>query len=74
MPGLDAISAALYPEPGCGYLYFCATGDGGTVYAVTEAEHQANVAQYQDAWAQIDAGVVETETSSEEQEETPVEG
>ena len=74
MPGLDAIQAALYPEPNCNYFYFCATGDGGTVYAVTEAEHQANVAQYQDAWAQIDAGVVETETSFEEQEETPVEG
>ena len=74
MPGLDAIQAALYPEPNCNYFYFCATGDGGTAYAVTEAEHNANVAMYQDAWAQIDAGVVETESSSEEQEETTVEG
>ncbi|SMC68663.1 UPF0755 protein [Oscillospiraceae bacterium] len=74
MPGLDAIQAALYPEPNCNYFYFCATGDGGTAYAVTEAEHNANVAMYQDAWAQIDAGVVETEFSAEEQEETTVEG
>ena len=74
MPGLDAIQAALYPEPNCNYYYFCATGDGGTVFAVTQAEHDANVAMYQDAWAQIDAGVVETEPSSDEQEETPVEG
>ncbi len=74
MPGLDAIQAALYPEPNCNYFYFCATGDGGTAYAVTQAEHEANVAMYQDAWAQIDAGVVETEPSSEEQEEAPVEG
>ena len=74
MPGLDAIQAALYPEPNCNYFYFCATGDGGTAYAVTEAEHNANVAMYQDAWAQIDAGVVETESSAEEQEETTVEG
>ncbi len=74
MPGLDAIQAALYPEPNCNYFYFCATGDGGTAYAVTEAEHNANVAMYQDAWAQIDAGVVETESSSEEQEEATVEG
>ena len=74
MPGLDAIQAALYPEPNCNYFYFCATGDGGTAYAVTEAEHNANVAMSQDAWAQIDAGVVETESSSEEQEEATVEG
>ncbi len=56
MPGLDAIQAALYPEPNCNYYYFCATGDGGTAYAVTESEHNANVEMYQDAWAQIDAG------------------
>ena len=56
MPGLDAIQAALYPEPNCNYYYFCATGDGGTAYAVTHDEHLANVAQYQEIWAQQDAG------------------
>ncbi len=50
MPGLDAISAALYPEPNCNYLYFCATGDGGTVFAVTLKEHEKNVAKYSDNW------------------------
>ena len=50
MPGLDAISAALYPEPNCGYMYFCATGDGGTAFAVTLAEHEANVATYSPNW------------------------
>ena len=74
MPGLDAIQAALYPEPNCNYFYFCATGDGGTVYAVTLSEHEANVAMYSEIWAQQDAGVVATEPSSDEQEETPVEG
>jgi UPF0755 protein len=47
MPGLDAIQAALYPEPNCNYYYFCATGDGGTAFAVTLAEHQQNVANFQ---------------------------
>ena len=50
MPGLDAISAALYPEPNCGYMYFCATGDGGTAFAVTLSEHEANVATYSPNW------------------------
>lgn len=50
MPGLDAIQAALYPEPNSNYLYFCATGDGGTAYAMTYDEHMANVAQYQQSW------------------------
>lgn len=50
MPGLDAISAALYPEPGCGYLYFCATGDGGTAFATTLKAHQKNIAKYKDNW------------------------
>lgn len=50
MPGQDAIQAALYPEPNCNYNYFCATGDGGTVYAVTYEEHLANVETYQDNW------------------------
>ena len=50
MPGLDAIQAALYPEPNCNYYYFCATGDGGTVFAVTYEDHEANVAQYSPNW------------------------
>ncbi|MCH4153493.1 MAG: endolytic transglycosylase MltG [Mageeibacillus sp.] len=50
MPGQDAISAALYPEPNCNYMYFCATGDGGTAFAVTLEEHEANVAQYSPNW------------------------
>jgi UPF0755 protein len=50
MPGLDAISAALYPEPGCGYLYFCATGDGGTAFATTLKAHQKNINKYKDNW------------------------
>ena len=50
MPGLDAISAALYPEPNCNYMYFCATGDGGTVFAVTLKDHEKNVSKYSDNW------------------------
>ena len=50
MPGLDAIQAALYPEPNCNYYYFCATGDGGTVYAVTYEEHLQNIETYKGNW------------------------
>lgn len=50
MPGLDAIQAALYPEPNCNYWYFCATGDGGTVFAVTLEEHESNVETYRENW------------------------
>ena len=50
MPGLDAIQAALYPEPNCNYYYFCATGEGSSVYAVTYEEHLANVEMYKDNW------------------------
>ena len=57
MPGIDAIQAALYPEPNCNFFYFCATGDGGTVFAVTLEEHEANVAKYQEIWANQDAGI-----------------
>ena len=32
-----------------------ADGEGGTVYAVTREEHEANVARYQEIWAQQDA-------------------
>ena len=50
MPGLDAIQAALYPEPNCNYYYFCATGDGSSVFAVTYEEHLANIETYKDNW------------------------
>lgn len=47
MPGQDAIQAALYPEPNSNYMYFCADGNGGTLFAVTLAEHENNVATFQ---------------------------
>lgn len=47
MPGIDAIQAALYPEPNANYYYFCSDGLGGTYFAVTLAEHEANVARYE---------------------------
>ena len=50
MPGLDAIQAALYPEPNCSYMYFCAKGDGRTAFAVTKEEHDANVEKYRENW------------------------
>ncbi len=46
MPGVDAIQAALYPEPNSNYMYFCADGNGGTLFAVTLEEHEANVARF----------------------------
>ena len=56
MPGEDAIHAALYPEPNCNYLYFCATGiDGGTAFAVTAAEQQQNVEKYSANWTDTTA-------------------
>jgi len=63
MPGKNAISAALYPEPGANYYYFCATGDGGTAFAVTYEEHQVNVAAYEQYW--IDQNAQETEETTE---------
>lgn len=63
MPGLDAIQAALYPEPNCNYYYFCATGDGGTAFAVTLEEHQQNVVAFQEYLA-----------SQEEQQQETVAG
>ncbi len=67
MPGLDAIQAALYPEPNCNYYYFCATGDGSTVFAVTAEEQQANIAQYQATWVAIDEQNTTGETTTTEQ-------
>ena len=57
MPGANAISAALYPEPNCNYMYFCATGDGGTAYATTYKEHQKNIERYSSNWDAADAQV-----------------
>lgn len=69
MPGLDAISAALYPEPGSGYLYFCATGDGGTAFATTLKQHNKNVAKYKDNWTKHDQ-VTEEEPQGEDLEDS----
>ncbi len=73
MPGLDAIQAALYPEPNCNFYYFCATGDGGTAYAVTYEEHQNNVNRYMEIWQQqdweADGIVTPTPTPSDEEEQ-----
>lgn len=54
MPGGNAIAAALYPEPNCNFMYFCATGDGGTAYATTLKEHNANIKKYSDNWDKAD--------------------
>jgi UPF0755 protein len=46
MPGEDALNAALAPS-GADYCYFVTVDleSGETRFAVTEAEHQANVAE-----------------------------
>lgn len=41
-PGLDAITAALYPED-TDYYYFLASKDGTFYYAQTNAEHEQNI-------------------------------
>lgn len=46
-PALVSIDAALNPNTSTGYLFFLATGqDGKTVYAKTQAQHDANVKKY----------------------------
>lgn len=45
-PGLSAITAAAQPAE-TKYCFFVATSDGSHVFAVTLAEHQANVARFQ---------------------------
>lgn len=68
MPGAEAISAALYPEPNCNYMYFCATGvDGGTAYATNLEDHEANVEKYRDNWIAADSA---SETEPTEPTET----
>lgn len=50
-PGLNAISAALYPsQEDKNIYYFVATGDGGTAFARTKAEHEANIVKYKENW------------------------
>ena len=63
MPGGNAIAAALYPEPNCNYMYFCATGDGGTAYATTLKEHNKNVKKYSENWDKADS--VEADPNAE---------
>ena len=68
MPGIEAISAALYPEPNCNYYYFCATGvDGGTAFATNLEDHEENIEKYRDNWIESDkaAEAQATATSSE---------
>ena len=63
MPGLDAISAALYPEPNCGYMYFCATGeDGNTAFATNLSDHEANIEKYRENWIKADEAANSTPT------------
>lgn len=45
-PGLSAIQAAANPTD-TQYCFFVATEDGSHVFAVTLAEHQANISRYQ---------------------------
>jgi UPF0755 protein len=67
MPGVDAIQAALYPEPNVNYLYFCATGiNGGTAFAVTYEEHQKNIELYSQNW--VDGGPVFEDDSLEDED------
>ena len=71
MPGLDAISAALYPEPNCNYYYFCATGiDGGTAFATNLDDHNANVEKYRDNWIASDNAATTTATEADATEPT----
>jgi len=66
MPGSDAIQAALYPEPNSNYLFFCADGEGGTLFAVTLEEHEANIAKAEENWVASEAEeTYETDENSE---------
>ena len=70
MPGAEAISAALYPEPNCNYFYFCATGEEGkTAFATTLDEHNENVEKYRDNWIAAD-NATQTEPTEPEPTET----
>ena len=59
-PSTAALEAAMHPDMEFiqqGYRYFCATdpATGELAFAVTLDEHQKNVAQYQQMWADYDA-------------------
>ena len=59
-PSTAALKAAMNPDMDYieqGYMYFCATdpGTGELAFAITLEEHQQNVAQYQQMWADYDA-------------------
>jgi UPF0755 protein len=69
MPSLDAIQAALYPEPNCNFMYFCAKGDGRTAFAVTKEEHDANVEKYKDNWNDDPSGNDEGPATTEAEED-----
>ena len=58
-PSTAALEAALHPDMDYinqGYLYFCATdpSTGELAFAITQEEHDANVAQYQQMWEEYD--------------------
>ena len=59
-PGKQAIEAALYPDEeymNQGYYFFCSKdpASGELAFAKTYAEHEANVAQYEDLWEAYDS-------------------
>ena len=59
-PSSAALEAAMHPDMDYineGYMYFCATdpATGELAFATTLEEHQRNVAQYQQMWADYDA-------------------
>ena len=59
-PSNAALEAAMNPDMDFinqGYLYFCATDPKSSelAFSITEEEHRAYVAQYQQMWAEYDA-------------------
>lgn len=59
-PSTAALKAAMNPDIDFinqGYMYFCATDPNTSelAFSITKEEHQANVAKYQQMWAEYDA-------------------